>query len=83
MPTISQFLGILIRIYYDDHNPPHFHVMYPEVLSRQPHRRKAWFKSYIDSILKRDITEVCNETKPNQKRWQDYFTRLQSIHLSY
>ena len=30
MPTISQFFGILIRMYYDDHNPPHFHVLYGE-----------------------------------------------------
>lgn len=28
MPTISEFLGILIRMYYDDHNPPHFHAYY-------------------------------------------------------
>ena len=30
MPTISEFFGILIRMYYDDHNPPHFHVFYGE-----------------------------------------------------
>ena len=30
MPTISRFFGILIRMYYDDHNPPHFHVFYGE-----------------------------------------------------
>ena len=30
MPTISQFFGILIRIYYDEHNPPHFHAYYGE-----------------------------------------------------
>ena len=30
MPTISEFFGILIRMYYDDHNPPHFHVYYGE-----------------------------------------------------
>lgn len=28
MPTISMFYGILIRMYYDDHNPPHFHAFY-------------------------------------------------------
>lgn len=28
MPTISMFYGILIRMYYDDHNPPHFHAIY-------------------------------------------------------
>jgi len=30
MPTISQFFGIAIRLYYDDHAPPHFHAYYGE-----------------------------------------------------
>jgi hypothetical protein len=30
LPTVSRFYGILIRMYYDDHNPPHFHVIYGE-----------------------------------------------------
>jgi len=28
MPTISTFYGILIRMYFDEHGPPHFHVVY-------------------------------------------------------
>ena len=28
MPTISLFFGIVIRMYYDDHSPPHFHAYY-------------------------------------------------------
>ncbi|WP_428303748.1 DUF4160 domain-containing protein [Lacipirellula sp.] len=28
MPTISQFYGITIRMYFDDHAPPHFHAYY-------------------------------------------------------
>jgi hypothetical protein len=28
MPTISQFYGIKIYIFYDDHNEPHFHAYY-------------------------------------------------------
>lgn len=28
MPTISEFFGIVIRLYYNDHNPPHFHAYY-------------------------------------------------------
>ena len=28
MPTISVFGGIKITMYYDDHNPPHFHAEY-------------------------------------------------------
>ena len=28
MPVISYFFGIYIRMYFDDHAPPHFHVEY-------------------------------------------------------
>lgn len=28
MPIISMFFGIIIRINFDDHNPPHFHAEY-------------------------------------------------------
>jgi hypothetical protein len=28
MPEISRFFGIIIRMYFGDHNPPHFHAIY-------------------------------------------------------
>ena len=30
MPRISQFYGIVIAMYYNDHVPAHFHVRYSE-----------------------------------------------------
>ncbi|MBI2413521.1 MAG: DUF4160 domain-containing protein [Deltaproteobacteria bacterium] len=30
MPVICRFFGIIIAIYYNDHNPPHFHARYGE-----------------------------------------------------
>jgi len=30
MPEICRFLGIVISMYFDEHNPPHFHVRYNE-----------------------------------------------------
>jgi hypothetical protein len=30
MPTISEFFGIVIRMYFHDHPPPHFHAYYAE-----------------------------------------------------
>ena len=30
MPTISAFYGILIRMFYNDHGPAHFHALYAE-----------------------------------------------------
>ena len=28
MPSISMFFGIVVYMFYDDHNPPHFHARY-------------------------------------------------------
>ncbi len=28
MPRISEFYGIIIAMFYNDHNPPHFHAIY-------------------------------------------------------
>ena len=30
MPEVSRFYGLVIKIFYDDHNPPHFHAEYGE-----------------------------------------------------
>lgn len=30
MPRISAFYGIVITMYYRDHDPPHFHAIYGE-----------------------------------------------------
>lgn len=30
MPELSRFLGIVIKMFYSDHNPPHFHAVYGE-----------------------------------------------------
>lgn len=30
MPTISMFYGIVIQMFWRDHNPPHFHALYGE-----------------------------------------------------
>jgi hypothetical protein len=44
MPTISQFYGIIIRMFFDDHAPPHFHVEYAE------------YKAVVD-IRRLEVTE--------------------------
>lgn len=30
MPVICRFYGIIIKMYFNDHLPPHFHAMYGE-----------------------------------------------------
>ncbi|MEI6090282.1 MAG: DUF4160 domain-containing protein [bacterium] len=29
-PTISSLYGIIVNMFYDEHNPPHFHAKYAE-----------------------------------------------------
>ena len=28
MPRVCEFFGILVAMYHNDHNPPHFHAEY-------------------------------------------------------
>jgi len=30
MPELCRFFGIIIRMYFNDHDPPHFHAVYGE-----------------------------------------------------
>jgi hypothetical protein len=30
MPELSRFFGIVVRMYFGDHSPPHFHASYGE-----------------------------------------------------
>lgn len=30
MPEISRFYGIVVRMFFNDHSPPHFHAQYGE-----------------------------------------------------
>ena len=41
MPEISRFLGISIRMYRDEHLPPHFHAIYNEFAAQLSIRHPA------------------------------------------
>jgi hypothetical protein len=30
VPVVATFFGILIKLFHEDHNPPHFHAEYAE-----------------------------------------------------
>ncbi len=30
MPEIARFYGLVIKMFFSDHNPPHFHAVYGE-----------------------------------------------------
>jgi len=47
MPEISRFFGIVIKMFFDDHNPPHFHAEYGNDLALIDIRSLAVFSERI------------------------------------
>jgi hypothetical protein len=62
MPTISFFYGLVIRMYFNDHAPPHFHAEYAEFKAtidihsltletgKLPDARKCWGSTGLNFI---------------------------------
>lgn len=48
MPEVCRFFGIVIRMYFDEHNPPHFHAIYGE--------REAQFGIDPIAVLEGDLS---------------------------
>ncbi len=64
MPIISSFFGIIIRMYYDEHNPPHIHVEYQgnkALLDFQGNVLKGSLKSRTALRLVRDWIDLRND----------------------
>jgi len=64
MPVISYFFGIYIRMYHDDHSPPHFHAEY------QGHEAIIDLKSgeiLRGSLPKKAVKIIKEWTMENQK----------------
>ncbi|MBI4702100.1 MAG: DUF4160 domain-containing protein [Deltaproteobacteria bacterium] len=48
MPEISRFLGIVIRMYFEEHPPPHFHASYGD--------REAWVAVRPLAVLRSELS---------------------------
>ena len=49
MPAICQFYGVVIYIYYNEHQPPHFHAIYGEYEALIAIRNLAVLSGYLPS----------------------------------
>ena len=81
MPTISVFFGIMIKMYYREHNPPHFHAYYQgfeavfdinsglRVKGKFPKRAdkiiSEWIGDYRENLL--EDWKLMEEGKPLKK----------------
>ena len=65
MPELCRFFGIVIRMYHDDHPPPHFH---------------AWYGGR-DATFDLDGTCLAGELAPRVERLVREWTRLHGSEL--
>jgi hypothetical protein len=49
MPELSRFYGIVIYMYYKEHNPPHFHINYNEFEAVFSMNEEAIIEGFIPS----------------------------------
>jgi hypothetical protein len=47
MPEISRFFGIVIKMFFDDHNPPHSHAEYSGYLALIDIRTLSSFSGHL------------------------------------
>ncbi len=64
MPEISRFFGIVIKMYFGDHLPPHFHAEYNE----QSADRDSHAGSSSMAFFRRVCLEWLSNGRPNIAR---------------
>lgn len=57
MPEISRFFGIVIKMFFDDHNPPHFHAEYSGDVALFDIRNLSLFSGHLPPRAKGLVIE--------------------------
>ena len=64
MPEISRFLGISIRMYRDEHPPPHFHAIYNEWAAQISIRQPALLNGRLPPRVLGYVLEWAGQHEP-------------------
>ncbi len=57
MPEISRFFGIVIKMFFDDHNPPHFHAEYSGDIALIDIRNLSVFSGHLPPRVRGFVIE--------------------------
>ena len=76
MPEVSRFYGIVIRIFFGDHPPPHFHAMYGEHTAKVDINTLAVFEGRLPA---RAMGLVIEWATLHQAELRDAFERAENM----
>ena len=68
MPTISQFFGIVIQMFWREHAPPHFHALYGEYEAQIDIRTLELIVGYLPKRALNMTVEWALEHRSNTAR---------------
>jgi len=57
MPEVARFYGIIIKLFFGDHPPPHFHAVYGEYVGLFDIRNLEMFEGDLPSRAKKLVLE--------------------------
>lgn len=73
MPTIHDFGDFRIYIYFDDHNPPHFHIVTPEGSALISIETLEVLKGDVDKkIMKTALAWASNNKITLEQKWNEF-----------
>jgi hypothetical protein len=72
MPAISRFMGITIGMYFDDHEPPHFHARAGEFSAKI---RTDTLELLVGDLPRRDLRLVLAWAELHVQELQDNWRR--------
>ena len=78
MPEISRFFGIVIRMFFDDHPPPHLHAQYGERSALVALQPIAVIESHLPA---RALSMVLEWTAVHQLELLDNWERVHTARL--
>jgi hypothetical protein len=81
MPEISRFFGIIIRMFFKDHAPPHFHVEFGEFKAFIAIKDQNLMEGYLPDkkfklvlawalIHEEELLQNFSELNSNQPKWR-------------
>ena len=63
MPEITRFYGIIIKLFFGDHPPPHFHAVYGEHIGLFNIETLEMIEGDLPKRAKKLVTEWANQHK--------------------
>ena len=71
MPEIARFYGIIIKLFFADHSPPHFHAVYGEHIGLFSIDTFEMIEGDLPNRAKKLVVEWANINKTELKRmWE-------------